>query len=216
MIDATAEFNREKAAEDMWEALRSADAFVQGTHRFAAGQSATLKVEAERLYNHPKQLAIVMGHFAAHPFVKAADVLVYVPKGTKRFITELGKELGKPVAHTIRNPSAPPHDRYNFTYQSLADKELLLAAKNPFVGEDVISTLGSVAGVGKLFRPEQQIHALGMLLRGTVNPMYRLGSDGNQRIFDDYLLERFIPLDKDEFHLMYPDVTMGTVEVLIP
>lgn len=184
-------FNPEKAAEETWEALLSADLFVEGDFTFASGAHATLKVETERLYSRPKELAIIMGHFAVHPSIQDADVLLYVPDGMRQFMTTLGNELGKPVADTIRKPGAV--SRYDFVFASPEDEELAHSAQQVVIGEDIVSTLGSVAGVRKLLKPEQHVDSLSILLRGTVNPEFQEG------LTDHYLLVRQIPTDKDVF-----------------
>ncbi len=160
---------------------------------FASGIHATLKADAEKLYRHPKELAVVMGHFAVFPHVQNADVLLYVPDGMRQFITQLGKELQKPIIHMIRRPGTTT--KYDFTFKTPADKELAISAKTPFIGEDIVTTLGSVAALRSLLSPEQPVHSLAMLLRGTVKSEYRAG------LTDHYLLVREIPTDKDEFKL---------------
>ena len=129
-------FDEEKAATETWEAMLRAGVFIEGNFTFASGLHATLKADTEKLYEHPKELAVVMGHFAIFPHVQNADVLLYVPDGMRQFVTQLGKELQK---------------------------------------------------------PEQPVHSLAMLLRGSVKPEYRTALE------DHYLLTREIPTDKDEF-----------------
>lgn len=184
-------FDTQKAAEETWEALLSADVFVEGNFVFASGIHATLKADAERLYSHPKQLAVILGHFAAYPCVQDADALLYVPDGMRQFVTILGQELDKPVVGVRRKPGAT--SKYNFVFESAADQEIAHAAKAPVIGEDIVTTLGSVAGVRNLLRPEQSVHSLAILLRGNVNPIHQTS------LVDHYLLTREIPTDKYEF-----------------
>lgn len=180
-------FDLKKAAEETWEALLSADVFVEGDFTFASGIHATLKADAEKLYDHPKQLAVILGHFATYPCVQDADALLYVPDGMRHFVTLLGKELDKPVVGARRRPGTT--SKYDFVFESDADEEVAYAAKAPVIGEDVVTTLGSVAGMRKLLRPEQPVHSLAILLRGTVNPAYQ------EDLVDHYLLKRKIPTD---------------------
>jgi len=187
-------FDTIKAAEETWESLISADVFIEGDFTFASGIHATLKADAEKLYDHPKQLAVILGHFATYPCVQDAEVLLYVPDGMRQFVTLLGKELDKPVVGAKRRPGAI--SKYDFVYESDADEEIALKSKAPVIGEDIVTTLGSVAGIRKLLRPEQPVHSLAMLLRGTVNPVYQEG------LVDHYLLKRKIPTDKNEFKRM--------------
>jgi orotate phosphoribosyltransferase len=184
-------FNVQKTADETREALLSAGVFIEGNFEFASGIKATLKVDAELLYEKPKQLEIILGHFATFPCVQDADVLLYVPNGMRSFMTMLGEELNKPVAGVIRKPGVT--SKYDFVFQSTKDEELALSATSPVIGEDVVTTLGSVAGVRSLLKPEQSVHSLAMLLRGTVDPVYQTG------LTDHYLLVRDIPTDKDEF-----------------
>lgn len=187
-------FDAQRAAEETWEALLGADVFIEGNFTFASGMSATLKVDAERLYARPSRLSVVMGHFAAYPCVQDADALLYVPDGMRRFMKLLGGELGKPVAEATRKPGAI--SKYDFMFRTPEDAEIARAAQAPVIGEDVVTTLGSVAGLRKLLRPEQAVHSLAMLLRGRVTPAYRAG------LVDHYLLEQEIPTDKDAFRRM--------------
>jgi len=184
-------FDAPKAAEETWEAMLSAGVFVEGDFTFASGIHATLKADTERLYSHPKQLQVILGLFATFPCVKSADVLLYVPDGMREFIKILGHELERPVAHTERKPDAV--SKYDFMFTSPADEELAIHAKQLLIGEDVVTTLGSVAAVRALLSPLQKVHSLAMLLRGTVDPKYQLG------LTDHYLLQREIPTDKVEF-----------------
>jgi orotate phosphoribosyltransferase len=187
------EFDTQRAAEDTWEALLSAGVFIEGEFTFASGQQATLKADAEKLYTQPKQLAVVMGYFATYPCVQDADVLLYVPDGMRKFVTMLGSELDKPVVGTSRKPGA---SKYDFVFASEADQELAQGAKAPVIGEDIVTTLGSVAGMRKLLKPDQPVHSLAILLRDTVNPVYQKG------LVDHYLLTKEIPTSKDEFRRM--------------
>lgn len=184
-------FDAQRAAEEIWEAMLSADIFVEGDFKFASGIHATLKVDAELLYEKPKQLRVILGHFATFPCVQDADVLLYVPNGMRQFMTQLGNEIGKPVANASRKPDAT--SKYDFVFSSPADEELALLADKPLIGEDIVTTLGSVAGLRRLLRPDQSVHSLAILLRGIVSPVYQEG------LTDHYLLVRDIPTDKDEF-----------------
>lgn len=189
---ACVDFNSQKAAEDVWDAFLSAGVFIEGDFTFASGIKATLKADAEQLYNHPKQLERVIGHFAAYPCVASSDVLLYVPDGMKIFMQKLGRDLDKPVVLAERDRSSA--SRYAFIFSSVADRELALNAEHPLIGEDIVTTLGSVAGLRKLLPPDQDVHSLAILLRGQVNPDYQIG------LTDHYLLTRQIPTDKEEFY----------------
>ncbi|MBP7767289.1 hypothetical protein KA068_02105, partial [Candidatus Saccharibacteria bacterium] len=188
------EFCPEIAADETWKALLGAEVFTEGDFVFASGKKATLKVEMDKLYSKPKQLAVILGHFAIHPVVQEADVLLYVPDGMRKFTETLGNELNKTVAHSMKTPDSA--SRYDFGFASKEDGELALSARNPVICEDVVTTLGSVAGMRRLLPPEQTVASLAILLRGTVNPEYKAGLD------DHYLLTREIPTCKNEFREM--------------
>ncbi len=187
-------YNSQRATEEVWEALLSAGAltFLETPVRFASGVSSTLKVNAEVLDRRPKQQAIVLGHVATFPCIEEADVLLYVPDGMRNFTNVLGREMGKRVAQTERNPNSG--SRYDFCFATPQDKQLALTAKRPRILEDVVTTAGSIDGIVQLLRRGQQdIHSLALLLRGHVNTEYQLG------LTDHYLVERQIPLDQGEF-----------------
>ncbi len=182
------------AAAETWEALVSADVFVTGDFVFASGEHATLKVDAERLYSAPKQLAVILGHFAAHPVIQRADALLYVPDGMRQFTYLLGEATDIPVIDVRRKSNAT--SKYDFEFPDQSTAEAAHSAKAPVICEDVVSTLGSVAAVRELLSPEQTVQSLAILLRGTVNPNYRVG------LQDHYLITKPIPTDKDEFDAM--------------
>lgn len=193
-------FDELRAAEETWEALLSAEVFIEGEFTFASGINATLKADAERLYSKPRQLAVVLGHFATYPCVQDADVLLYVPDGMRQFMTILGNELEKPVVGARRKTGAS--SKYEFEFMTASDQELAHAAQTPLIGEDIVSTLGSIAGMRSLLREDQAVHSLAILLRGTVNPIYQRG------LKDHYLLTRIIPTDKNEFKRRLEDTTL--------
>lgn len=184
-------FDARQAERDTWEVFVGAEAFVEGNFILASGPEATLKVDAEKVFEHPRLMLNVMGHFALHPSMQEADVLLYVPDGMRKFMSILGLVIDKPVAHTQRKLGAT--SRYEFEFCSKEDEELARSARRPLIGEDVVTSLGSVAGVRRLLHPEQDVHSLALLLRGHVNPEYQKG------LTDHYLLVRDIPTDKDEF-----------------
>jgi hypothetical protein len=185
-------FDVATAAEETWDALLSAGALKGGQHILANGDPATIKVDAEVLDKKPPQRAIIIGHVATFPCVKNAQVLLYVPDGMKNFTNELGEKLHKPVAQARRPENAM--SRYEFEFISGRDRDLALSAEELELFEDIVSTLGSVAGMVEHLDPRRQnIHTLAFLLRGTVNPDYQKG------ITDHYLAKRAIPLDKNAF-----------------
>lgn len=186
-------YNAQHVAESVWEALLSAGAFIEGEFVFASGHRSTLKTDAERLMNHPRQLGTILGHYVEHPCFSRADVILYVADGMRDFSYLIEEAMTVPVAHTKRKPGAT--SKYEYVYTSPQDRELAQSANRPRIAEDIVSTLGSVAGTRRLLRPHQDVHSLSMLARNPsgINPDYRMG------LVDHYLLERHIPTTKTEF-----------------
>ncbi len=185
-------FNPERAAQDTWDSLCRVQAFKEGNFNFASVPNATLKVEADELYKHPREFLVVMSHFALHPRVRDADVITYVPDGMRPFMRVLSLVMNKPLAHVVRKLETK--SRYDFMFASEEDEKLAFSAKRLLIGEDVVTSLGSVAGVRQLLPAEQEVHSLALLLRGSVRDEYK-----KMLTSDNYLLEREIPTDKDEF-----------------
>lgn len=185
------EWDSQRAADETWQALLSAGVFTEGDFEFASGQRATLKADAEALYSHDEERAVLLGHFALHPAVQQADTLTYVPMGMRQFMHELGELTEKPVINTQKVPGAP---RYTFSFVSPGDAAIAHDAETVLIGEDVATTLGSVAGVRGLFLPTQRVLSLAILKRSEVDPANRVGLE------DHYLLERDIPTDAAAFH----------------
>ena len=175
-----------------WESMLSSKMFIEGNFNFTSGITATLKADSNELFKHPKETKIILGKFATFPCLLEADVLMYVPEGMKDFTVILGREINKPVVHTKKNLSSGI--KYDFEFLSEADHELAESAEKLFICEDVVTTLGSIAGVRQLLRPEQDVHSLAMLLRGEVDTIYQDG------LTEHYLFIREIPTEKDEFH----------------
>ncbi len=199
---AGAVFDKQKTAEQVWEILLKIGAFQEGDHEFASAQRASLKTNGEELYNHPREYEVMLGLYATFPCIKEADVLLYVPNGWRKLITDLGAGLGIDVAHTERKPDAT--SRYEFRFSSPTDEALARAALRPRIGEDVVSTLGSVAGVRSLLLPDQDVHVLAMLGRdpGGINEDYAAGMTVH------YLLQRYISPNAEEFwHSLEPQAT---------
>ena len=108
------------------------------------------------------------------------------------FTVELGLRTNIPVVHTKKN--IENSTKYNFDFTTESDRDLAMSANKLLICEDVVTTFGSIDGIGKLLRPDQIIHSLAMLLRGKINAEYQ------KEIIDHYLFVREIPTDKDEFH----------------
>ncbi len=174
-----------------WDALYTAGCFKKGNFSFASGQTATLKVDAEELYNHKEQLDRVLGYFATFPCISNTDVLLYVPDGMREFTKILGENLDKPVVNIQRRPNYTT--KYDFEFASSEDESLALSANRLVICEDVVTTLGSVAAVRTLLPVNEIVHSVAMLRRNSVNPKYQAG------LVNHYLIELEVPTDSVEF-----------------
>lgn len=167
-----------EVAPFVWEAQVRAGCFVEGRWNFAslnAESRDTVKFDGEVLYRdgNERHLGTVLSAVAGHPCIKEADVLLYVPDGMRKFVNLLGGWMGVLVSQVERTPKSA--SRYDFRFPCEADKITAHTAVNPRIVEDVVSTLGSVAGVRRLLLPGQNVHAVSYLLRGSVNPDYESG-----------------------------------------
>lgn len=184
-------YDIQAVSSGIWDALYISGCFKKGNFSFASGQTATLKVDAEELYNYKEQLDRVIGYFATFPCIVDADALLYVPNGMREFTKMLGKYLGKPVVNIQRRPNHTT--KYDFEFSSPEDESLALSANRLVICEDVVTTLGSVAAVRTLLPANKIVHSVAILRRHAVNPKYQEG------LIDHYLLELEVPTSSDEF-----------------
>lgn len=182
-------FDPQRAAIETWDALIDAEAFELGEQKLASGATAGIKINAEKLYDHPKQLETVLGHMASHPCVRGADVLMYVAEGMRRPMQTIADTLGKPIAHTVKVEHAP---RYTFAFASKRDEAIAMEAESLAIGEDVVSTFGSIYGTAKLVAGKD-VRSVAMLLRGAVDPEY------GGVVQDHYLAQRYVSPDAAVF-----------------
>jgi hypothetical protein len=113
----------------------------------------------------------------------------------RQFTTILGQEIDKPVAHVERVVTGM--SRYQFTFANPGDRDMARHAQHPRITEDVVTTLGSVAGVRDLLLSSQEVHSVAILLRGEVRPFFQ------EHLTSHYLLERSISTDADEFEKQF-------------
>lgn len=186
-----ADYEVESLHAEVWDLLVRANVFIRGEFLFASGVKASLKVDMEKIYSNDDVYQRLLKIFANHEAVRRSDVLLYVPNGMKRFTHDLSKLIAKPVVNLKRANQGT--DRYSFDFCSATDKLLAMSSIQPLICEDVVTTLGSVAGVRRLLNNSQQVTSLAILLRGEVEPSYKKGVD------DFYLLQRWIPNDADQF-----------------
>lgn len=184
---------------EVWELLVKAKVFRRGDFTFASGQKATLKVDMEKIYESNREYRRLLTLFSIHPVVVRSDVLIYVPNGMKRFCHDLSKLINKPVADVVKTANST--NKYDFSFSSSSSRLLAIGAQSPLICEDVVTTLGSVAGVRAILMDTQKVSSLAILLRGKVLEEYKRDID------DYYLLTKYIPYDADGFHNLFGDIT---------
>jgi hypothetical protein len=183
-------YDPELAAIETWDALIDSGAFLIGRHVLASGDTASLKIDAGLLSKHPEHYRTVLGHLAAHPYMQEADLAMYVAKGMREPMEAIASKLRIPIAHTVKVEDGP---RYTFAFASEDDREKAQKAERPTIGEDIVSSGGSIGGTGGLLLPHQRARCVAMLLRGTENPDHLKGMEVA------YLAQRYVPTDAVEF-----------------
>ena len=141
----------------------------------------------DHLWDHQRELAVVLRALTQVKGLPAADVILGVPTGGQRIANELSARgfVSAPVVSLERITGGR---RQEFRFCSEDDRKLALSASAPLIYEDVVSTLSSVAGVVRLLRPEyQDIHAVAVWRRGQVKKQY------NNGVATHYLVEEVIP-----------------------
>lgn len=172
------------SSQEVEKAILEAGCYYTGTFTFADRAPATNKLDLEILESFPKQLKTVRRALAQHPILKEADVLLVVPRGAQRLFGEyLSKQLRVPLARLVKLGN-----RYEFAYATPQDQALAIAAEHPRIVEDVVTTLGSVAGVARLLDwQKQDVQSLAVWRRGEVDEQHR------QYVKDHYIVEKIIP-----------------------
>jgi orotate phosphoribosyltransferase len=181
----TTEFSP-KSPEALKKIVLEANVIETGHFIFANGNHALVKVEMDRLWEHPNALAIILEHLAQAQGLPPADVVLGVPTGGMRIAEKLSETYlnGLPLSRLERIPDGTKQD---FRFCSDYDREVALSANSPRIYEDVVTSFSSVAGVVRLLNPrEQDIHSLAIWRRGRVNDTFRSG------VTDHYLIEEVI------------------------
>jgi orotate phosphoribosyltransferase len=169
------------------QAIIDADVSVDGHFILADGGHATQKLEMDRLWDHPAQLATILDLLAEADGLPAPDLILGVPSGGQRLAIELvdSGRVKSPIARLERVPGGAKQD---FRFATPADAALAKKARTIRIYEDVVTTLSSIAGVVKLLDPiQQQIDSLSIWRRGEVKADYRRG------LTDHYLIEDVMP-----------------------
>jgi hypothetical protein len=199
-------------AELVWQSLVDGQVFItrEGgkSFTFATGQQATLKADAESLSNHPGIIKKLLELYAAHPCVREADVLSFVPNGTADFTEQLGKLTGKPIVHLFRPEGAP---RPDMRFKTPEDQEVVKAAKSICAIEDISRTGFSAHITAKILRainPDLEVHTLSMLQRDDVEQQYQEGPDA---VVYHTFVRRDIPLEIDTFKQQFPGIVVQVV-----
>jgi hypothetical protein len=192
----TAGYNATNADQVAWEALREAECFRRGEYELAyQNEWATLKVDADYLQQQARPYARVLGLLVTHPCVQLADVILYVPDGARPIASDVAAVTGKDIAHAHRIPGG---DRHSFMFDSDEDADLARGAEHATLLDDVTTTGSSQAAMRLMLQADQDVHALSILLRGTLLPKF-LGKRGEYPLTFHFLAERQVPLDADEF-----------------
>lgn len=163
------------------QAIKRAGVLTHGHFVFADGDHAMVKLEMDKLWEHPKELDVVANALAEAKDLPPADIVIGVPTGGQR----LAVKTGLPMAYLERVPGGAKQD---FRFVSVRDETLARGAKSVRIYEDVVTTLSSVAGVVKLLEPSRQdIHLLAIWRRGETKPKYAQG------VTCHYLVEEMFP-----------------------
>lgn len=168
--------------------ILSTDVWQEGHFIFADGDHGFVKLEMDRLWEHPIILEIILQSLARAEGLPEADVILGVPSGGQRLAEAIVERYisDRPLVKLERVPNGARQD-YRFCTE--ADRLLAQSSKSPRIVEDVVSTLSSIAGVVKLLDPENQdIHSLAVWRRGKVRKIYGVG------VTDHYLVEEEVPI----------------------
>ncbi len=200
------------ASDLVWHSLGEGGAFVTRKggkpFTFATGQKATLKLDAERLADHPRIVERLLGLYAMHPCIIEADALSFVPNGMADFADKLSRQMGKQLIRLIRPDGA---QRTDIRFVSPEDEALANSVSTICSVEDISRTGFSAHATARMLRgtnPQLDVHTLSMLQRDTVDPSYATGADG---IAYHTFAHRHIPLAIEEFREQFPGVQIGTV-----
>lgn len=169
------------------QAIMNANVSVDGHFIFADGAHATTKLEMDRLWDHPAELAVILDLLAQDDELPSPDVILGVPSGGQRLAIELvaSGRIEAPIARLERIPGGAKQD---FRFVTEEDAARVRAAGTIRIYEDVVTTLSSIAGVVRLLDPaRQQIDSLSIWRRGKVKDDYRRG------VTDHYLIEELMP-----------------------
>jgi len=176
-------------AEEVKAAVAEASVLERGHFIFANGDHSLVKLEMDKLWQHPDSLRTVLRFLAEARDLPLCDVILGVPTGGQRLADAVGLMLQIPVVQMHRAVGGTKQD---FCFATAADRDLAARAKSPRIYEDVVTTLSSVAGVVKLLSPqEQDIHSLAIWRRGSVLPQYRMGVTDHYLVEEE--LEQFAP-----------------------
>lgn len=200
------------AAELVWQGLVQAGAFI--THKngqpfvFASGGTATLKIDAEYIYDHPAIFEQLVDLYSHHPCVQAADTLSFVPNGAAKFATALGQRTHKPVIYLYRPPGA---NRAAIDFTNNAARTVAKQAHTTCLVEDISNTGYSAhitAGVLRRAKPDLVIHTLSLLQRAAVNKSYQTGP---LALHYHTFLQRTVPTDIAVFKKVFGNIPITTL-----
>lgn len=177
---------RRYSPEEVMEAVLSAGVLIEGHFVFADGLHSLNKLEFDYLKDKPKQFQLVLEALAQCE-VPPADVALGVPRGGSRIARamQVRKLITLPFAQLERVPGGGNQD---FRFRRLRDRDLALSARTVLIYDDAVTSLSSIAHVGKLFDLDRQdVHAVTIWRRGRVKPEYARG------ITPHFLVEKELP-----------------------
>lgn len=174
--------------EEVKAAILAADVLQSGHFIFADGGHAQVKLEMDNLWDHPKELSIILEALASTKNLPRADVILGVPTGGQRLALELLERKLLDIS-TARLERVLGGAKQDFRFCTPKDEQLALSAKSVLIYEDVVTTLSSVAGVVKLLDPAMQdIHTLAIWRRGVLKEGYLNG------VTPHFLVEEELPV----------------------
>ncbi|MEK9200625.1 MAG: hypothetical protein AAB909_01490 [Patescibacteria group bacterium] len=167
--------------------ITSAGVFIKGHFIFANGNHATVKLEMGNLWQDEVALARVLALLAHEMMAVSPNVILGVPTGGQNLAMAV-QERHLPRIPFAKLERVPDGKKQDFRFVTPEDRDLAISAKVVAIGEDVVTSYSSIAGVARLLDPDSQaLHSFTVWRRGTVSPEYRMGTT------DHYLIEELLP-----------------------
>lgn len=199
-------------ARSVWVTLGEAGVFITRANgeafTFAAGQTATIKTDAERLFENPALRPRALAYYASHPCVSGADAISFVPNGTATIAADIARMLGRPFVSLVRAKGAP---RADMRFVSDEDVATIRRVSSVCLIEDVSSTgfsAHAAAAVLRRVNPRLVVHSVSLLQRHPVDRPYEEGSGA---VAYHTFVRQDVPLDVAAFRATFPGMRVQTV-----